>query len=124
MRRGEVRLAASHGDVAMERRNKGARQGGEAKSMRPWTGWAERTNDGAASNQHRRPKAQDPRAGAGAQRHGSSVALANVARERAAHAHEKDGAPSPGCAAKDILRRKGVRSNVCDAPPSRLCNSD
>lgn len=61
MRRGEVRLAASHGDVAMERRNQGARQGGEAKSMRPWTGWAERTNDGSASNQHRRRKAQRPK---------------------------------------------------------------
>lgn len=61
MRRGEVRLAASHGDVAMERRNKGARQGGEAKSMRPWTGWAERTSDGlgiepASTSQDPRPK--------------------------------------------------------------------
>lgn len=92
----------------MERQNKARRRGKKAASR------AEGLGTEPASTSGPKEKTQDPRAGAGAQRHGSSVALANVARERAAHADEKkkDGAPSPGSAAKDILRRKGVRSSV------------
>lgn len=71
----------------------------------------------------KRPRTQDPRAGA--QRHGSSVALANVARERAAHADEKKGRSTTSqVALLRIFSAERAFVPACDAPPSRLCNSD
>ncbi|UKZ64227.1 uncharacterized protein TrAtP1_005447 [Trichoderma atroviride] len=100
MRRGVVLVAWPRCRLMSMSRWRGeSRQGGEAKRKHRRLKDRRRLGAEPASTpgpkekaQDPRPKTQDPRAGA--QRHGSSVALANVARERAAHADEKkDGAP-------------------------------